>query len=102
MPLPVHLEPPVYDPSKRGIAPSQVAHKRELAIRQLGDAQQSTDRDASSCININLIGLEDSHTWQVDRQAVTLSSIGQRFTHVGIEGTVARKDTVVREAMHCK
>ena len=34
---PIHRELPVCDPSKRGIAPPQVADKRQLAVRQRGD-----------------------------------------------------------------
>src|SRR5205823_5561054 len=98
----VHGEPPVYDPSKRGIAPSQVADKRQLAIGQLGDSRQSTGRGDFSSIDINLIDLEVADTRQIDRQSVAPSSIGERFAHIGIEGAVARKEAAVRAAMHGK
>jgi hypothetical protein len=51
---------------------------------------------------INLIALEGSDTRQIDRQTVTLGSIGQRLAHIGIEGAVPGKEAAVRAAMHAK
>ena len=100
MPAPAFLNTSGSDPSKRQITPLQIANKRKLAIRQLGNVRQSITRGDRSCINTNLIALQDGDTRQIYCEAVTPRCISQRLAHVGIEGAVTRKDTATPAAMH--